>query len=161
MMRELLRRRYTRAVAENGRLPDLVLIDGGRGHLESVLDELNKLNVRLPVIAIAKGCPEAVYIRGREPLILPRGSKALHLLQRIRDEAHRFAIQYHKLLARKGITHSELDEIRGIGPKRKRGLLSKFGSVEDIKKASKKELSKARGMNEGAAETIIRYFSKR
>ncbi len=159
MMREVVRRRYSRIMAEAGRHPDLILVDGGRGHLEAAQGELVKLNLKIPVIAIAKEL-ENIYIKGRGPLVLPRDSKALHLLQRIRDEAHRFAVQYHKLLARKGITRSELDEIRGIGPKRKRALLSTFGSVENIKKVSKEDLLKTRGMNEGSAEAIISYFAK-
>ena len=159
MMREIVRRRYSRVLREGSRLPDLILIDGGKGHLQAALDELGRLNLKVPVIAIAKE-EERIYAEGRDPITLPKDSKALHLIQRIRDEAHRFAISYHKLLARKGIVHSELDEINDIGPKRKRLLLSHFGSVEKIKKACMGELLRVRGMNEKSARAIIGYFTK-
>jgi len=102
MMREIVRRRYSRILKENGKLPDLILIDGGRGHLSAACDELERLGLsRLPVLSIAKEF-EKLYMKGRkDPIILPPESKALHLLQRIRDEAHRFAISYHKRLLSK------------------------------------------------------------
>lgn len=104
MMREIVRRRYLRVVADNKRLPDLIVIDGGRGHLSVALDELKKLGLdRIPVIGIAKEF-ERIYVKDRkEPILLPKESKALHLLERIRDEAHRFAISYHKKLMSKRI----------------------------------------------------------
>ncbi len=104
MMREIVRRRYTRSVKEKKELPDLIIIDGGRGHLSVALDELKKLKLNdLPVIGIAKEF-ERIYVRDRkDPILLPKESKALHLLERIRDEAHRFAISYHKKLMSKRI----------------------------------------------------------
>jgi excinuclease ABC subunit C len=159
MMREVVRRRYKRVLEERGEVPGLVLIDGGRGHLQAALEELGRLGMAVPVVAIAKEY-EKLYTKGRDPIVLPKDSKALHLLQRIRDEAHRFAIAYHKLLMSKGDAHSALDEIEGIGPKRLRALLLRFGSVEDIKKASKDELLKVRGMNDKAAQAIISHFSR-
>ena len=110
MMREIVRRRYSRSLEENKTLPDLIVIDGGKGHLGIALDELKKLSVDIPVIGIAKpACRtgrefEHIYTRhSKEPIILPKESKALHLLERIRDEAHRFAISYHKKLMSKRI----------------------------------------------------------
>ncbi|MDO8535907.1 MAG: excinuclease ABC subunit UvrC [Candidatus Omnitrophota bacterium] len=102
MMREIVRRRYTRSVKEKKRLPDLIVIDGGRGHLSVALDELKKLGLDdLPVIGIAKEF-ERIYLKDKkDPILLPKESKALHLLERIRDEAHRFAITYHKKLMSK------------------------------------------------------------
>ena len=99
MMREVVRRRYARSIEEKKTLPDLIIIDGGKGHLSVALDELNKLGLEnIPVIGIAKEF-EHIYMKGRQvPVILPKESKALHLLERIRDEAHRFAISYHKKL---------------------------------------------------------------
>ncbi|MBI5124492.1 MAG: excinuclease ABC subunit UvrC [Candidatus Omnitrophica bacterium] len=104
MMREIVRRRYTRSLDENKALPDLIVIDGGKGHLSVALDELKKLGLeKLPAIGIAKQF-EYIYVKdAKEPIILPKESKALHLLERIRDEAHRFAISYHKKLMSKRI----------------------------------------------------------
>ena len=104
MMREIVRRRYTRSIEEKKRLPDLIVIDGGKGHLSVALDELRKLGLHdLPVIGIAKEF-EKIYVKDKkDPILLPRESKALHLLERIRDEAHRFAISYHKRLMSKRI----------------------------------------------------------
>lgn len=102
MMREIVARRYARVLKEGGKLPELILIDGGKGHLSAVQEELNKLGLsEIPVLGIAKEF-ERIYVKGRpEPLLLPGDSKSLHLLERIRDEAHRFAINYHKGLRRK------------------------------------------------------------
>jgi len=104
MMREIVRRRYSRSIEERKALPDLIIIDGGKGHLSVALDELKKLGVdNIPAIGIAKEF-ERIYTKGRvEPIVLPKESKALHLLERIRDEAHRFAISYHKKLMSKRI----------------------------------------------------------
>jgi len=102
MMREIVRRRYSRILKESGKLPDLILIDGGKGHLSAACDELEKLGLfKLPIVSIAKEF-EKLYMKSRkDPIVLPPESKALHLLQRIRDEAHRFAISYHKRLLSK------------------------------------------------------------
>ncbi len=174
MMREIVRRRYARALEEKTALPDLILIDGGKGHLAAALGELEKLGLsNIPTIGIAKparlhGAParaggefEHVYMKGRaEPLILPKDSKALHLLERIRDEAHRFAITYHKSLRSKKIGSSELDGIPGIGPKRKKALLGHFGSVDKVSAACVEELLKVDGLDEKSARNIIAYFKK-
>jgi excinuclease ABC subunit C len=102
MMREIVRRRYTRTLGEKKVLPGLIVIDGGKGHLGVALDELKKLSIdTIPTIGIAKEF-ERIYVRDKkEPIVLPKESKALHLLERIRDEAHRFAISYHKKLMSK------------------------------------------------------------
>ena len=104
MMREIVRRRYTRILKEKKKLPDLIVIDGGKGHMGVALDELNKLSLgKIPAIGIAKEF-ERIYVKGKiDPIILPGESKALHLLERVRDEAHRFAISYHKKLMSKRI----------------------------------------------------------
>lgn len=159
MMREIVRRRYGRLVEEGSRLPDLIVIDGGRGHLAAALEELDRLGIgSVPAIGIAKEF-ERIYMKGtQEPLILPRDSKALHLLERIRDEAHRFAITYHKKMRSRSVNRSELDDIPGIGAKRKSMLLKKFGSVEAIKNASFGELVSTEGMDERSARNIIGHF---
>lgn len=161
MMREIVSRRYARLLEEEKRLPDLILIDGGKGHLGVALEELKKLGLsNIPAIGIAKEF-EHVYLKGRsEPIVLPRDSKALHLLERIRDEAHRFAITYHKNLRAKRVGYSELDEIVGIGPKRKRLLIKHFGSVDKIKKASVDEIAGVKGIDERTARRIVEYFKK-
>lgn len=173
MMREIVRRRYARVVEEKRKLPDLVVIDGGRGHLEAAASEMAKLGLAdVPVIGIAKparlmgqqrsgGEFEHIYVKGaKEPLVLPKESKALHLLERIRDEAHRFAIKYHSGMRSSAIRYSELDEIAGVGKKKKKALLEHFGTVEKIKQATIDELLKARGIDEKTAHRIVGYFKR-
>ncbi len=160
MIREIVRRRYGRLKTEGKRMPDLVVIDGGKGHLSAALDELRLLGLEeVNMIAIAKQF-EHIYTKDRkDPIILPKESKALHLVRRMRDEAHRFAVKYHSALRSGGMEVSELDDIRGIGEKRKRALLKCFGSVDRIKEAGLEELVKVKGMNERAARNIAGYFS--
>ncbi len=159
MMRELINRRYARLLEENKELPDLILIDGGKAHLASAIDELEKLGLsNIPVISIAKEF-EHVYVKEqKDPITLPKESKALYLLERIRDEAHRFAISYHKSLRSKRIASSELDEIQDIGERRKRSLVNHFGSIDKIRRAKLEELLKVRGMNEKSARSIVEHF---
>jgi len=162
MIREVVRRRYTRLLKEGGRLPDLIIIDGGKGHLLSARKELNIIApLKIPVISIAKE-NEDIYIEGRQkPLKLSRRNLALKLIMRVRDEAHRFAIGYHKLLRGKGLLHSVLDEIDGVGGQRKKALINRFGSYKRIKKASLSELKSVRGMDEKTAKKVTNYFSKK
>ncbi len=161
MMREIVSRRYKRLTEEKKKMPDLILIDGGKGHLAAASEELIKLNLGdIPVIGLAKEF-EHIYTKSRkEPVILPRDSKSLHLLARIRDEAHRFAIGYHKALRSKVVKVSELDDIMGIGPKRKALLMKHFGSVEEMKKAGAEKLRGIKGVDEKTAKRIIEYFKK-
>ena len=159
MMQELIERRYTRVLKEEIEMPDLILIDGGLGQVNAAHKILNKLNlVDQPIIGIAKK-EELIYRpHVSKPIKLPKDSKALWLLQRVRDEAHRFAINYHKKLRKKSTLKSELDGIPGIGKKRRDALLTHFGSVEKIKKASIEELAEAPLINEKVAESIRKYF---
>ena len=138
---EVVGRRYARLQREERRLPDLVLIDGGKGQLSSAVAALDSLGIgELPVAAIAKR-EEEIFIEGRgDPIVLPRESPVLHLLQRIRDEAHRFAITYHRKLRDRRTLTSELLEIPGIGPITARKLLSTFGSVEGLSAAGPEEV---------------------
>lgn len=161
MMRQIVSRRYVRLLEEGKKLPDLILIDGGKGHLGVALEELNRLGLSgIPAIGIAKEF-EHIYVKGRsDPIILPRDSKALHLLERIRNEAHRFAITYHKSLRSKKTEYSELDEIGGIGPKKKRLLINHFGSVDAIKKAGLKDIAVVKGMDEKTARRVYGYFKR-
>jgi len=161
MMREVVGRRYKRLIEEGSPLPDLILIDGGKGHLGAALGELDKLGISgVPVVGIAKEF-EQLYLKDKaEPLILPRTSKALHVLERIRDEAHRFAITYHKKLLSKGMRSSALDGIPGIGEKRKKELMARFGTLASIKEAAMEDLLKVKGINEKIAKNIREHLSK-
>lgn len=159
MIREVVRRRYKRAVEESRSLPDLVMIDGGKGHLNCAKEELEQLGLRdLPIMGIAKEL-ERIYLPHKDaPLVLSPGSKASLLLQRIRDEAHRFALSYHHCLKEKQTMDSLLDEIPGIGPKRKSDLIKHFGSIEQITKAPLEELMKVKSIDRKTAANIVEYF---
>lgn len=161
MMREVVKRRYKRLLDEKKGLPDLIIIDGGRGHLSSALIELKDLGIaHIPAIGIAKEF-EHIYTPKRQlPIVLPKDSSVLQLIRRIRDEAHRFAKSYHVRLRRKGVSVSELDGIEGIGPIRKSRLLNHFGSVERVKEAELNELLEVKGIDEKTAREIIRYFKR-
>ncbi|HZQ99717.1 MAG TPA: excinuclease ABC subunit UvrC [Chloroflexota bacterium] len=150
-LQEVLRRRFARAGKaddEEGRkkgwtsLPDLVIIDGGRGQLNAALETMQKLGFeRIRTVALAKQNEEIYTPTAAEPILLPRDSQALYLVQRIRDEAHRFGLTYHRNLRGRRSIRSTLDEIRGIGPKRKAALLKRFGSIKGIREASLEELA--------------------
>jgi excinuclease ABC subunit C len=156
MMREVVRRRYTRVLGEKQKLPDLVLIDGGKGHLAAAKKELDALDLKdLPVISIAKQ-HEHIFTPGREtPFIFPLSSPILHLVQHLRDEAHRFAISHFRRLHKKEAMVSALDSIPGIGPKTREKLLKKFGSVSRIKKLSEEELVARGGLSRRTARNIV------
>lgn len=155
-MREVVERRYKNL--EN--LPDLIVIDGGIGQLNSALEIIRGLGIKIPVVGLAKQFELIFVENSSEPVELPRGSQALFLMQRIRDEAHRFAITYHRTLRRKRNLQSELDKISGIGKVRREELLKQFGSVEKIKSATLEELLQVRGMNKTAAENLKRFFAE-
>ena len=153
-MKEVTERRYSKA--EN--LPDLIVIDGGIGQLNSALEIIRGLGLNVPVVGLAKQF-ELIFVEGKsEPVELPRGTQALYLMQRIRDEAHRFAITYHRKLRRKRNLKSELDNISGIGEKRRADLFKKFGSIQKIKSATLEELLEIPSMNKAAAESLQRFF---
>jgi excinuclease ABC subunit C len=158
-MREVIHRRYSRLLKDDKELPDLVLVDGGKGQLSAAAAALDELGlVNQPLAAIAKR-EEIIFVRGREdkPIILDRHSPILHLIQVIRDEAHRFAITFHRLRRKKRHLTSELLAIPGIGERRKTRLLRNFGSVERIKRASIAELTPFVG--EDLARRIREHFT--
>jgi len=172
-LQEVLQRRLQRG-QEEGNLPDFILIDGGKGQLgvlTMVLDELNLSGV-IDVAGIAKSrvkanvrgrvverSEERFFLPGRKnPVILRRGSAALFLLERLRDEAHRFAITHHRKVRGKAQLQSSLSEIAGIGPKRQRALLKHFGSLKKIKAATLADLQTMPGLPAGIAEQIYQYF---
>jgi excinuclease ABC subunit C len=159
MMAEVVRRYFTRLTEEKREYPDLVLIDGGKGQLSAAVQTLNNLGITdQSVVALAKRLDEVFLPERSEPLMIPKVSASLKLLQRIRDEAHRFAVGYHRELRKKRTMKSELDQIPGIGPVRKKVLLKHFGSVENIKRAGLKELSQIKGVNKRTAENIHRHL---
>lgn len=136
-------------------LPDLVIIDGGKGQLSAVTDVMREMGVKqIPAVGLAKQ-HEEIYVQDlSEPVVLPRASQALYLVQRIRDEAHRFAITYHRGLRKKSGMQSALDTIPGVGPKRKKALLRKFGSVRGIREASVDEIAATVGFTKVLAEKV-------
>lgn len=140
-MREVVGRRYRRLLEENKELPDLILIDGGKGQLGAAMEALAELGIgHQPIASLAKR-EEAIFLPGRdEPVRLPRSSPVLQLVQRVRDEAHRFAVGFHRKTRDKRTLHSELDEIPGVGPARRRKLLSVFGSLRGVRAASLADL---------------------
>jgi excinuclease ABC subunit C len=145
-LREIIRRRYTRLKKENKGLPDLILVDGGKGQLNAALSTLKQMGLeKLPVISLAKK-DEIIYTPSQTMGIKLEGtSPALKLLQHIRDEAHRFAISYHRAKRKKRSFESELDGIPGLGPKRKSSLYAKYKSIDEIKATSQEELEKIVG----------------
>ncbi|MDA0269982.1 MAG: excinuclease ABC subunit UvrC [Chloroflexi bacterium] len=138
-------------------VPDLVIIDGGKGQLGAALDVMRNLGLRdVPVCGLAKQQEEIFVADVADSIMLPRQSEALYLVQRIRDEAHRFAITYHRQLRGKAAVRSALDAIPGVGPKRKQALLRKFGSVKGIREASIEEIATTVGFTARLAETVKR-----
>jgi excinuclease ABC subunit C len=160
-MREVIARRLERLEAGDekfGESPDLVLIDGGKGQLGAAVEVARQRGVELPMIGLAKQFEE-IYLPGRpDPVRLPRNSQALFLLQRIRDEAHRFGLTYHRSLRSKAATTSALDGINGIGRKRREQLLKHFGSVEAMKRATLDDLVGVPGMTRPAADRVYQYL---
>ena len=141
-MREVVGRRYKRLLEEGKELPDLVLIDGGKGQLGAAVEALEDLGLGdQPVVSLAKR-EELIFVRGRDaPIALPRSSPVLQLVQRVRDEAHRFAIGFHRQVRSSRTIRSELDDVPGVGPAKRRKLLSVFGSVRGVRGATEGELA--------------------
>ena len=136
-------------------LPDLVIIDGGKGQLAAAAQAMREMGVhRIPVVGLAKRFEELFVPDEDEPIVLPRGSEALYMVQRIRDEAHRFAITFHRQVRAKSSIQSALDTIAGIGPKRKKALLKKFGSVKTIREAEVDEIASTLGFTRALAEKV-------
>lgn len=151
---EVVRRRYTRVLRENGPLPDLVLVDGGAGQLNAARAALDALGLPLPIIGLAKQMEEIYRPNQPVPLRLRRDSPALHLIQRLRDEAHRFANAYHQQLRQRRIRESVLDEVPGLGEKKKLILLRHFGSITRIRQATQDELAQVPGIGAKLAATV-------
>lgn len=170
MMREVMMRRFASArqkehsSEEREQWPDLLLIDGGKGQVRAVREMLEELGVHdVPIVGIAKGEDrnagrEWFFVQGKEPFQLPPQDPVLYYLQRLRDEAHRFAITTHRAGRSKALTHSGLDDVPGIGSVRKKALLTRFGSLRNVKLASMEELRRVPGINQEMAQVIYGYF---
>lgn len=157
MMEELLTRRLK--MVDRDPEPDLIVIDGGKGQLGMACGVLDKLNLaHIPIIGLAKEFEEIYTPNSKRPIIIPKNNKALHLLQQVRDESHRFAITYHRKLRSKNIQASSLDDIAGVGKKRKVALLKEFGTLDNIKNASIEDLAKIKGMNQKTAENVYNFY---
>jgi excinuclease ABC subunit C len=164
-MRQALGRRYARLTAEEGRIPDLVLVDGGRGQLNAARAALADLGVAdLPLVGVAKG-PERragletlVLATGERELVLPPDHPGLHLVQAIRDEAHRFAIAGHRGRRSRSRTRSTLSEIPGVGDKRRQRLLAHFGGLQGVQAAAVEDLAQVPGVSRALAEAIYRHL---
>jgi excinuclease ABC subunit C len=164
-MRQALERRYKRVMAGEGKLPDILLIDGGLGQLRTAAEIIGELGVAgLLLLGVAKGPDrrpgmEQLFLLGRkQPLILPPDSQALHLVQQIRDEAHRFAITGHRQRRGKAKTRSVLEDISGIGPKRRARLLKQFGGLQGLSRAGVEDISTVEGISEKLAQEIYAAF---
>jgi excinuclease ABC subunit C len=175
MMREVMERRFKRLISETtphadtdeSPWPDLVLIDGGLGQLNAARDILSGLGIgNVPLVGVAKGVDrdagrETFFVPGREPFRLPPRDPLLYFIERLRDEAHRFAVGSHRQRRKKDIRESGLQEIPGIGPTRKRALLHHFGTLKAIEQASLADLAKVPGINADTARRIYDYFHER
>ncbi len=159
MMAEAIERRYSRQLKEKQPLPDLILVDGGKGQLSAATEILTKLNLQdQPIIALAKRLDEVFVPGASDAQNIPKTSSGLRLLQHIRDEAHRFAIDYHRKLRGKRSVYSELNDIGGIGEKRKKQLIHHFASLKNLKAASLAEIKQVKGISENLAEKIWQHF---
>ena len=155
MMEEVLVRRVRGLLEKNRPLPDLVLVDGGKGQLSSAVKAYGQFDADIPILGLAKRTDTLYYDDGRE-ITIPVTSPALKLLKRIRDESHRFAITFHRKLRGKKMVESELDEIPGLGPVRKKALIQHFGSLDKVRQASVEEIAKVRGFGLALAEKLFR-----
>lgn len=172
MMAEMLQRRMTHGLREQAslqtrqdaavchvkfaKLPDLIVIDGGKGQLSASVKVLSELGLDdLPIVGLAKRLEEVFKPGQSQAVLLPRDSQALYLLQHIRDEAHRFGVRYHRSLRQRRAVHSALDDIQGVGPKRRAKLLQHFGSLTQIKRATLEEIQSAPGISKAVAQQVF------
>jgi len=160
-MAEVVGRRYTRVLREHGNMPDLIVVDGGKGQLSSALRELEALKqFEQPIIGLAKEREEIFRPRTPDPIVLPHETGAIRLLQRIRDEAHRLANGYHQLLLKKRTRESLLDDCPGVSHKKKMALLRHFKSMDRIRKATVEELTSVESIGPKLAESIVVFFAR-
>ena len=156
MMAEAVKRRYSHMKDDKLAMPDLILIDGGEGQVNAANRDLQKLQINIPIIGLAKKFEHIIFpdTHPRKLLILPKKSPALKILMQVRDEAHRFAVASHRKRRSARLSHSELDGIEGIGEKKKKEILQHFGSVEKVRQAEEKEVTKVDGIGKALARRI-------
>jgi excinuclease ABC subunit C len=160
-MAEAVTRYFRRRVEEDEPLPDLVLVDGGKGQLGAAVAALRELALEDVAVAALAKREEEVFLPGRKnPVVLDRRDRALHVLQRIRDEAHRFAVSYNRKLRRKRTLRSDLSSIPGIGPSRQKALLTRFGSLRGVKEATPEEIARVPGFSDVLASRILTYLGR-
>jgi excinuclease ABC subunit C len=159
-MREIVERRYSRALNEGSPLPQLIVIDGGKGQLHAAVDSLQKIGLygKIAVIGIAKRLEEIYFPEDPIPLYLDKNSETLKLIQQLRDEAHRFGITFHRQKRSKSQLTSEFDNIKGIGTETRKKLLTHFKSIKRLKEADEKEIIEVVGESKG--KIIIDHFKK-
>jgi excinuclease ABC subunit C len=161
-MAEVIRRRFRRAAEadeeQEGKwttLPDLVIVDGGKGQLNAAIGALAEVGMNgQPIVGLAKENEELFLPGQSEPVVLPRDAQALFLVQRVRDEAHRFAVTFHRQKRTRASLHSKLDDVPGIGPKKRQALIKRFGSLQAVKAAPVEELTTVKGITSTLAEQI-------
>ena len=166
MLQEVLKRRFKRGLKSDVStpdtwmiLPDLILIDGGKGQLNAASSAIREMGVEsIPIASLAKENDQIFIPHKVEPVILPRSSRGLQLLQRLRDESHRFALGYHQKIRKRETLTSTLDTVPGLGPRRKQSLLKQFGSVQAIREASVEELTSTKGMSRNLAQRMKEYL---
>ena len=163
-MQEVVRRRYSRMIEEETPLPDLIITDGGKGQMEVVREVIeDELHLEIPIAGLAKDdrhrTNELLYGFPPQTIALPPESELFKVLTQIQDEVHRYAITFHRDKRSKHALHSELDDIKGIGPKAKEALLNKFKSMKKIKEASLEELAEVLGPHK--AEILVKYFTEK
>ena len=157
-MKEVLTRRYSRVMREKQHIPDLIVVDGGKGQLSSAVEALQEIGFygQVPIVGLAKRLEE-IFLPGRpDPVMIPKTSSALKLLQRVRDEAHRFAITFHREKRSKRTFSSELESVPGIGAKTAQKLIREFGSVKKMREAGLEELQAKAGAKTG--EILHQWF---
>jgi excinuclease ABC subunit C len=162
MMKEVIRRRYKRIVEESKEVPDLLIVDGGKGQLSSAIEALSGINIKpFPVIGLAKR-NEEIFLPGRsEGILLDKSNSALNILRAIRDEAHRFAISFNREIRLKKISQSILDDIEDIGAKRKNSLLRAFHSIRELRNSTPEEIHKRTGIvGLKLAEKVINFLKR-
>jgi excinuclease ABC subunit C len=159
-MEEIIFRRYKRLLDENQALPQLIVIDGGKGQLNAAVKSLDKLNLRgkMAIIGVAKKLEELYFPGDKVPLYIDKNSETLKIIQQLRNEAHRFGIAFHRDVRSRSMTHSELDTIKGIGEQTKQRLLVNYNSVDGIRNAGFESLKKLIGA--GKATILINYFKE-
>jgi excinuclease ABC subunit C len=164
-MRQVLQRRYQKLQQGEGKRPDLILIDGGAGQLGMAIDVMTEFGLSdIALVGVAKGVERKPGLEQllrpdvEKPLQLPPDSPALHLIQQVRDEAHRFAISGHRARRNKARTASSLEDIEGVGEKRRRNLLTHFGGLKGVQQASKEELERVEGISPALAEKIYQHL---